>query len=69
MCFQIASLSVKNLKSKYSPDVSKILDQTIQKIQGSQQAQQAMEQGQLNGQMTQGQAVNQQPGRPTQGGR
>jgi hypothetical protein len=67
--FKIAGLSVKNLKSKYSPDIVAILDETSAMLQGNQQAQAAMQQGELDGQMPQGQAMNNMGGRPSQGGR
>jgi len=64
--FQAAGLSIKNTKSKYSPELAKILEQTAQMLQPQQK--QAMQQGQLDGQMSQGQSMNQLAGRPTQGG-
>jgi len=64
--FQAASLSLKNTKSKYSPELAQILEQTAQMLQPQQQ--QAMQQGQLEGQQPQGQAMNQLPNRPSQGG-
>lgn len=64
--FQAGSLSVKNTKSKYSLELASILDQTAQIMTQGQQ--QAMQQGQLDGQTTQGQAMNNKQGRPTQGG-
>lgn len=67
--FKIAGLSVKNLKSKYSPDIVAILDETSAMLQSNQQAQEAMQQGELDGQMPQGQAMNNMGGRPSQGGR
>lgn len=67
--FRISALAVKNLKSKYSPDIAAILEETAAMVQGSQGAQQAMQAGQLEGQMSQDQATNQLSGRPSQGGR
>ena len=57
--FQAGSLSVKNVKSKYSPELSKILDDTAAMMSGQQQ--QAMQQGQLQGQMGQNQAQAEMP--------
>jgi len=65
--FQAAGLSIKNTKSKYSPELASILEQTAQMLQPHQQ--QAMQQGELDGQMQQGQVMNQLAGRPSQGGR
>ena len=64
--FQAAGLSIKNTKSKYSPELARILADTAQMLQPQQQ--QAMQQGELDGQMGQGQAANQLAGRPSQGG-
>jgi len=63
--FKIAGLSVKNLRSKYSPEIAQILDQTAQMI--TQQRQQQMQEQQQPGQISQAQASNQLPGRPSQG--
>ena len=57
--FQAGSLSVKNVKSKYSPELSKILDDTAAMM--SAQQQQAMQQGQLDGQVGQNQAQAEMP--------
>jgi len=57
--FQAGSLSVKNVKSKYSPELSKILDDTAAMMSGQQQ--QAMQQGQLAGQVGQNQAQAEMP--------
>ena len=68
--FRIAGLSVKNLKSKYSPEIAQILNQTSQMMQQQQQQQQMEQQQQQQGgqpQMSQAQASNQLPGRPSQG--
>ena len=69
--FQAGSLSVKNIKSKYSPELSKILDDTAEMMRAQQQAmqfggqqqamQQAMQQGQLDGQVGQNQAQAEMP--------
>lgn len=67
--FKVAGLSVKNLKSKFSPDIAAILEETAAMIQGNQQAQQAMQAGEVQGQMPQEQASNNMGGRPSQGGR
>ena len=64
--FRIAGLSVKNLKSKYSPEIAQILNQTSQMMQQHQQMQQEQMQG-GQPQMSQAQASNQLPGRPSQG--
>jgi len=63
--FQAGSLSVKNTKSKYSIELANILDQTAQMLQPQQE--QAMQQGQLDGQIPQGQAMNNMPGRAQTG--
>jgi len=57
--FQAGSLSVKNVKSKYSPELAKILDDTAAMLGGQQQ--QAMQQGQLEGQVGQNQAQAEMP--------
>jgi len=57
--FQAGSLSVKNVKSKYSPELSKILDDTAMML-GAQQQQQ-MQQGQMDGQVGQNQAQAEMP--------
>lgn len=67
--FKASSLAVKNLKSKYSLELSGILEETAAMLGGNQQMQSMMQQGMLAGQMPQSQAINQMPGRPTQGGR
>jgi len=59
--FKAGALSVKNVKSKYSPEISKILEETSQMLNPQQQ--QAMQQGQLDGQMSGAQAQNQMLGR------
>jgi hypothetical protein len=64
--FQAGSLSVKNTRSKYSLELADILDQTSQMLQGQQV--QAMQQGQLEGQMPQEQAMNNKAGRAAIGG-
>lgn len=65
--FQAGSLSVKNIKSKYSLELAAILDSTAQMLSGQQQL--AMQQGQLDGQMGQEQAINNNAGRAPVGGR
>lgn len=57
---QICSLMIKNVKSKYSMEIASILDQTAGQMPTQQQ--QAMMQGQLEGQMTNAQASNKQQG-------
>lgn len=53
--FQIASLSMKSMKTKYSPNISAILEQTAQMLQQSQGAQaQASQMAQGNGSSEQG---------------
>jgi len=64
--FRAGALSIKNVKSKYSPELANILDETAMMLGGQQQA--AMQQGQLPGQMSQGQAMNNMPGRAQIGG-
>jgi hypothetical protein len=66
--FKVAGLAVKNLKSKFSPDIAAILEETAAMLQGNQGAQQAMMQGDVAGQMPQSQASNNMGGRPSQGG-
>ena len=61
--FTAASLSLRNTKTKYSPELSAILSAAAQKLGGNQMAQQQMMQGELGGQMTQSQAINQTNGR------
>ena len=60
--FAAGSLAVKNTKTKYSPDLSRILDMAAQKLGGNPMMQQQMQQGQMAGQMSQAQAMNQQSG-------
>lgn len=59
--FKAAGLSVKNIQSKYSPELAAILDETAQMMQGNQQATQAMQAGALEGQVGMGQAVGEMP--------
>ena len=66
--FKAGELAVRNIKSKYSMEIGNILNETVQMLGGNPQMQQQMQQGMLPGQMSQNQAVNQQGGRPTQGG-
>jgi len=56
--FKAASLGVKNLKSKYSLEISGILDETAQMLSGGNPAAQAMQQGQVAGQTSPAKAVN-----------
>lgn len=67
--FKAGELAIRNIKSKYSLEIGNILNETVQMLSGNQQAQQQMMQGELGGQMTQNQAINQLGGRPSQGGR
>ena len=60
--FTAGSLAIRNTKTKYSLQLSSILDAAAQKVGGNMQQQQMMQQGMLPGQMTQNQAVNQQGG-------
>lgn len=55
--FKVVSMSVKNIKSKYSPEISAVFESTAEMLGGGQQ--QLMQQGQLEGQQPMGQAVNQ----------
>lgn len=61
--FKAAGLAVKNVKSKYSMELAGILEETANQLGGNPMAQQAMQQGQVPGQMPQAQASNQLPGR------
>lgn len=61
--FTAGSLAVRNTKTKYSLELSKILETAAQKLGGNPQAQQQMQQGDLSGQMSQSQSINQQSGR------
>jgi len=63
--FQAGALSVKNTKSKYSLELAGILEQTAQMLTPQQQA--AMQQGQMDGQMPQQQAMNNMAGRAMTG--
>lgn len=67
--FKAGELAIRNIKSKYSLEIGNILNETVQMLGGNQQAQMQMMQGELGGQMTQNQAINQLGGRPSQGGR
>ncbi len=64
--FKAGALAVKNTKTKYSLELSSILEQTAQMLNPQQQ--QAMQQGQLSGQMSQEQSQNNMPGRAMVGG-
>ena len=61
--FTAGSLAVRNTKTKYSLELSKILETAAQKLGGNPQAQQRMQQGDVSGQMSQSQSINQQSGR------
>ena len=61
--FTAASLALRNTKTKYSPELSNILSAAAQKLGGNQMAQQQMMRGEIGGQMTQSQAINQSNGR------
>lgn len=61
--FTAGGLAIKNTKTKYSLELSKILEAAAQKLGGNAQQQMMMQQGQLGGQMTQSQAINQMSGR------
>jgi len=52
--FQASSLNIKSIKSKYSPQISQILEQTAQML--SPQAQQQMQEGEMQGQQGGGQS-------------
>lgn len=67
--FKASELAIRNIKSKYSQEIGGILNETVQMLSGNQQAQQQMQGGELAGQMSPDQMMNQLPGRPTQGGR
>jgi len=56
--FRIANLAVKNIKNKYTLEISSILEETAQMLSGGNPATQAMMQGQVAGQMTPTKAVN-----------
>lgn len=67
--FRAGAMSVKNVKSKYSPELASILDETAQMMGGQAQmmggqAQQMMQQGMLDGQTGQNQAQAEMPGQP-----
>jgi hypothetical protein len=57
------ALSVKNLKAKYSMEVAAIVEETAAMLGNNQQAMQAMQLGEVQGQMGMTQSVNQMPGR------
>jgi hypothetical protein len=69
--FKAGALAMKNTRSKYSMELSAILEQTGQMMQqgANPQAQQQMMMGEASGQMTPDQAMNQLPNRPSMGGR
>lgn len=56
--FRIANLAVKNIKNKYTLEISSILEETAQMLSSGNPATQAMMQGQVAGQMTPTKAVN-----------
>ena len=66
--FKASELAIRNIKSKYSLEIGNILNETVQMLGGNQMMQQQMMQGNIPGQMSQNQAINQLGGRPTQGG-
>lgn len=66
--FKASELSIKNIKSKYSMEIGAILNETAQMLGGNPQMQQQMQLGQVAGQQSTQQAINQQGGRPQQGG-
>lgn len=66
--FKASELSIRNIKSKYSMEIGAILNETAQMLGGNPQMQQQMQQGQVAGQQSPQQAINQQGGRPSQGG-
>ena len=66
--FKASELSIRNIKSKYSMEIGAILNETAQMLGGNPQLQQQMQQGQVAGQQSPQQAINQQGGRPSQGG-
>lgn len=57
--FQAGALSIKNTKSKYSPELAKILEDTAKMMNPGQE--QAMQQGQLDGQSGQNQSQAEMP--------
>ena len=67
--FKASELAMRNIKSKYSKEIGDILGETVQILGGNIQMQQQMQQGNMQGQMSPDQMMNQLPGRPTQGGR
>lgn len=67
--FKASGLAVRNIKNKYSMELSNILQETAQMLGGNTQMQQQMQQGGMPGQMSPEQAMNQMSGRPTQGGK
>lgn len=64
--FKMSSLAIRNTKSKYSLEISKIFEDTANMLNPQQQ--QAMMEGQMEGQMSPEQAANQISGRPATGG-
>ena len=65
--FKAAELAIKNTKSKYSIDLAGIINQAAAKLEQNQMAQQQMMMGQVPGQRTSDEAMNQAPGRARQG--
>jgi hypothetical protein len=57
--FRAGALAIKNIKTKYSPELAGILDQTIQMM--SPENQMAMQNGQVPGQMSGAEAASQTP--------
>ena len=60
--FTAAGLAIKNTKTKFSPELARILETAGQKLGSNQMAQQQMMQGQMPGQTSQSQAINQMSG-------
>jgi hypothetical protein len=65
--FKAGAMAVRNARSKFSPEIASILEQTAQMAANPQQQQQAAS-GAMQGQMTPDQAMNQLPGRARMGG-
>ncbi|MGE4420568.1 MAG: hypothetical protein AB7D38_12175 [Sulfurimonas sp.] len=61
------SLAVKNTRTKFSLELSKILEETAEAMGGNINTQRAMQHGSIPGQMSMEQAMNQMPGRPSRG--
>jgi len=61
--FTAGSLAIKNTKTKYSLELSRILEGAAKKLGGNPAMSQEMNQGNVSGQMSQSQAINQMSGR------